>query len=46
VIGRIHDQLGLVADARAAYQRVPHDDDGPLGTYELAQKRLAALRPE
>jgi tetratricopeptide (TPR) repeat protein len=44
VIGRILEQLGLTADATAAYKRVtPPRYDQLVNTYELAQRRLAAI---
>lgn len=44
VAGRIAEQLGLRADAEALYKRVPPARDWPLSSYDLAQRRLAALR--
>ncbi|HET7503076.1 MAG TPA: tetratricopeptide repeat protein, partial [Kofleriaceae bacterium] len=44
VEGRILEQLGLTADATAAYKRVPAPEyDQLLSTHALAQRRLAAL---
>jgi len=44
VVGRIEEQLGLRADAAAAYKRVPAPRfDQILSVYALAQRRLAAL---
>lgn len=42
VIGRIDEQLGLVGDAIAAYQRIGLSSQR-CSSYSLAQKRLAAL---
>ncbi len=45
VAGRIDEQLGLSADAVAAYHHIaPRSGDLGFSSYELAQKRLAALR--
>lgn len=44
VAGRIAEQLGLRDDAAAAYKRVTASGIGQFTTYELAQKRLAAMR--
>lgn len=44
VVGRINEQLGLEADAAAAYQRVAKSSGEWPTSYDLAQKRLAALR--
>ncbi|TMQ10175.1 MAG: tetratricopeptide repeat protein [Deltaproteobacteria bacterium] len=45
VVGRIEEQLGLAADAAAAYRRVTRPPNGGLlDTYTLAQRRLAAMR--
>ena len=44
VLGRIEEQLGLAADAAAAYRRVTRPRyDQLLSVYTLAQRRLAAL---
>ncbi len=44
VVGRIEEQLGLAADAAAAYKRVTKPKfDQLLSAYTLAQQRLAAL---
>lgn len=44
VVGRIEEQLGLVADAAAAYKRVTRPElDQLLSVYTLAQRRLTAL---
>jgi tetratricopeptide (TPR) repeat protein len=44
VVGRIEEQLGLAADAAAAYKRVTKPKfDQLLSIYTLAQRRLAAL---
>jgi len=43
VAGRIAEQLGLTADAAAAYKRVPISKVNWQSTYVLAQRRLAAL---
>jgi tetratricopeptide (TPR) repeat protein len=43
VVGRIDEQLGLTADAAAAYKRVKPRPDQALSVYALAQRRLAAL---
>jgi tetratricopeptide (TPR) repeat protein len=43
VAGRIDEQLGLTADAIAAYNRVGKSP-GSFSTYDFAQQRLAALR--
>jgi hypothetical protein len=44
VIGRILEQLGLTADATAAYKRTtPPPYDQLVSGYQLAQRRLAAI---
>jgi tetratricopeptide (TPR) repeat protein len=44
VAGRIYEQLGLPGDAVAAYQRAVKPVRPTMSIYELAQRRLAALR--
>lgn len=44
VAGRIYEQLGLPADAIAAYQRISSPTVARLSAYQLAQRRLAVLR--
>jgi tetratricopeptide (TPR) repeat protein len=43
VAGRIDEQLGLTADAVAAYSRIARSP-GSSSTYDFAQQRIAALR--
>jgi tetratricopeptide (TPR) repeat protein/transglutaminase-like putative cysteine protease len=45
VAGRIYEQLGLTADATAAYNRIAKSTGAGVTSYSLAQNRLAALRP-
>jgi len=44
VTGRILEQLGLASDAVSAYRKIARDDELWGGAYELAARRLAALR--
>jgi tetratricopeptide (TPR) repeat protein len=46
VAGRIYEQLGLTADALAAYRRIPRSTGGGATTYSLAQRRLAAMQAQ
>jgi tetratricopeptide (TPR) repeat protein/transglutaminase-like putative cysteine protease len=45
IVGRIAEQLGLAADAVAAYKRVTRTGEDWVSSYALAQRRLAVLRP-
>jgi tetratricopeptide (TPR) repeat protein len=44
VAGRIYEQLGLTADAIAAYKRIAKSIGVGVTSYSLAQNRLAAMR--
>jgi len=44
VVGRIAENYGVAEAAKAAYKRVEKTNVDGLSTWELSQKRLAALK--